>query len=71
MADSTLTSKGQVTVPKAIRDRLAVKPGDRISFTPLPDGTVLMRAKTRSITQLAAIFHEPGREPLPTDKLSF
>jgi AbrB family looped-hinge helix DNA binding protein len=40
--DSTLTSKGQTTVPKAIRERLRLKPGDRITFTPMPDGTVVM-----------------------------
>ena len=44
--ESTLTSKGQTTVPKAIRERLRLKPGDRITFTPMPDGTVLMRVKT-------------------------
>ena len=32
---ATLTSKGQTTIPKEIRDGLGMKPGDRISFTPV------------------------------------
>jgi AbrB family looped-hinge helix DNA binding protein len=40
--DSTLTSKGQTTIPKDIRDSLGMKSGDRMTFTMLPDGTVLM-----------------------------
>jgi AbrB family looped-hinge helix DNA binding protein len=43
--ESTMTSKGQTTVPKAIRESLRLKRGDRITFTPMPDGTVLMRVK--------------------------
>lgn len=49
MADeSTLTSKGQTTIPKRIRDKLAMKSGDRMTFTLIPDGTVLMRVKNRN-----------------------
>lgn len=70
MEDSTLTSKGQVTVPKSIRDGLGIKTGDRITFTVMPDGVVIMRAKTRSIKDLAGILYEEGREPLPIEKLS-
>lgn len=32
MATSTITSKGQVTVPKEVRERLGVKEGDRLVF---------------------------------------
>jgi len=39
--ESTLTSKGQTTIPKGIRDKLAMKSGDRMTFTVMPDGTVL------------------------------
>jgi antitoxin PrlF len=40
--ESTLTSKGQTTVPKGIRESLRLKPGDGITFTPMSDGTVLI-----------------------------
>ena len=40
----TLTTKSQVTVPKAIRQHLHVLPGESIDYEPLPDGSVRMVA---------------------------
>jgi antitoxin PrlF len=40
--DATLTQKGQATVPKAVREHLGVKPGDRIRYFIHPDGTVVI-----------------------------
>ena len=39
-----LTVKSQVTVPKAMRRHLQVKPGQKVDFEPLPDGSVRMVA---------------------------
>ena len=68
--DATLTSKGQTTIPKEIRDGLGMKPGDRITFTLLPDATVLMRVKSRSLPELAGMLHKKGRKPVPIEQLS-
>jgi len=68
--DATLTSKGQTTIPKEIRDGLSMKAGDRMTFTLMPDGTVVMRVKTRSVTELAGVLRKKGRKPLPIDQLS-
>ncbi len=68
--DATLTSKGQTTIPKEIRDGLAIKPGDRITFTLMPDATVIMRVKSKSITELAGALHKKGRKRVPTEQLS-
>jgi len=43
--DSAITSKGQATIPKAIRDHLGVKPGDRVKFFVHPDGSVVLLPK--------------------------
>ncbi len=37
-----LTVKSQVTIPKAIREFLGLKPGERVRFEPMPDGRVAM-----------------------------
>lgn len=68
--DATLTSKGQTTIPKEIRDSLSMKTGDRMTFTLMPDGTVVMRVKSKSVTGLAGVFHKKGRKPVPVDQLS-
>ena len=43
--ESTLTSKGQATIPKAVREHLHLKPGDRVKFFLHPDGTVVLLPK--------------------------
>ncbi len=68
--DATLTSKGQTTIPKAIRDSLSMKTGDRMTFTLMPDATVVMRVKTRSVAELAGVLHKKGRKPVPVEQLS-
>lgn len=39
---TTLTSKGQVTIPKPVRDALGVGPGQAVEFTLQPDGKVVV-----------------------------
>ncbi len=39
-----ITTKGQVTIPKRVRDALGVKPGDHVSFELLPGGEARLRA---------------------------
>ena len=43
--DSAITVKGQATIPKAIRDHLRLKPGDRVKFFVHPDGSVVLLPK--------------------------
>ena len=68
--DATLTSKGQTTIPKEIRDSLHMKAGDRMTFTLMPDATVVMRVKSGSLAKLAGTLHKKGRKPLPVEQLS-
>ncbi len=69
-ADATLTSKGQTTIPKEIRDSLHMKAGDRMTFTLMPDATVVMRVKGKSITELAGALYKKGRKAIPVEQLS-
>jgi AbrB family looped-hinge helix DNA binding protein len=69
MSTATLTSKGQTTIPKDIRDALGLKPKDRIHYTLMHDGTVIMRAKTRSIVELKGVLYDPERKPLTIEQM--
>ena len=40
--EATLSSKGQATIPKAVRERLRLKPGDRFKFFFHPDGVLIL-----------------------------
>jgi AbrB family looped-hinge helix DNA binding protein len=64
-----MTSKGQVTIPKEIREGLKLKPQDKIAFMLLPDGTVLMRPKTRHFSDLYGSLYDPKRKPITLEQM--
>lgn len=68
--EARVTSKGQITIPKKVRDDLGMKAGDRIAFTLRPDGLVLMRVKNKSVMSLAGSLRKRGRKVLATEQLS-
>lgn len=59
---SSMTQKGQVTIPKAIRDKLSLKTADRLAFSVHNDEIVARPVP--SIDTLYGIFHRPGQKPL-------
>jgi AbrB family looped-hinge helix DNA binding protein len=68
--ESTLTSKGQTTIPKPIRESLGMKAGDRMNFTLMPDGVVVMRVKNKNISDMAGRLFKKGRKAVPVEQLS-
>ena len=69
MSVATITSKGQTTIPKDIRDALCLQPQDQIQFTLMSDGAVIMRPKKRSITEMYGLLHDPERKPVTIDDM--
>jgi antitoxin PrlF len=57
--DSAITSKGQATIPKAIRDHLRLKPGDRVKFFVHPDGSVVILPKRPASTLRGIVKSAP------------
>ena len=53
MPSTTMTSKGQITIPVKVRRALGLKPGVRIDLYELEDGSYALRAKTGSIMDMA------------------
>jgi len=49
MSAATITSKGQITIPKPVRERLRVKPGDRVEFVEMENGLFQLVASTRDV----------------------
>jgi len=62
MSEARMTSKGQITVPKDVRLKLNLKPGDRVLFIVEDDGAVRMRVANRDISSLAGILPPPKRK---------
>ena len=61
VAVSTITSKGQTTIPKSVRERLHLKTGDRLEFVARDDGTALMAPATMALEQLKASMPEVSK----------
>ncbi len=66
--EATLTSKGQVTIPKAVRDALHLRSGDRLDFILEADGTVRVLPITGSVKRLKGMLHKPPR-PLTVEDM--
>lgn len=59
--EATLTSKGQVTIPKAVRDALKLRTGDRLDFRVTDDGVVTLVPVTRPVAALKGMLPKPKR----------
>ena len=64
MSAATLTSKGQTTIPKDIRDGLGLAPGDQLDFHLLSNGSVSLRARRGTLNDFIGILRKPGQRPL-------
>lgn len=60
LAISTLTSKNQTTIPKAVIEVLGVKPADRLVFE-LTNGKIVLSAKKGRLMELAGMFRHFGK----------
>ena len=65
--ESALTVKGQATIPKAVRDHLGLKPGDRVKFFLHPDGTVVLLPKL-PVVELRGMLRRP-RRPVSIERM--
>jgi AbrB family looped-hinge helix DNA binding protein len=64
-----MTSKGQVTVPRKIREALRIRPGDRIDFVLGADGEVRLRAGDVDVSTLRGLLRRPGRAPVTLEEM--
>jgi antitoxin PrlF len=56
MALAKLTSKGQLTVPKQVREHLGLRVGDRVEFRIEPDGSARMLSATRKAVEVVGML---------------
>ena len=61
MTTATITSKGQVTIPKDVRSRLGIGAGDRIEFVEIQDGVFQIVAATQDVQALKGIVPKPKK----------
>jgi antitoxin PrlF len=69
MPAATLTSKGQLTLPKRIRELLKVETGDVVEFVVTDDGTVQVRAGTYDVRDLRGLLKRPNRKAVSLEEM--
>jgi AbrB family looped-hinge helix DNA binding protein len=67
--ESSITIKGQATIPKPIREHLGLNPGDRVKFFVHPDGTVVLLPKVPA-SALRGMVKSRGRRPVATRQMT-
>ena len=66
---NTISSKGQVTVLRDVRERLGLQAGDKIAWSMLSNGTIVLRPKTRRLADLVGILTQPGQSGVSVDEM--
>lgn len=61
MTTSTMTTKGQVTIPLDVRRRLGLSAGDRIEFVELESGTFAIKPAIDDVRSLKGLLRKPAR----------
>lgn len=66
---ATVTDKGQVTVPKEVRDRTGIAPGSRLDFEVMEDGSLRVRVLARNADALFGLLQRPGGKRLDIEAM--
>jgi AbrB family looped-hinge helix DNA binding protein len=66
---TTMSIKGQVTIPREVRERLGLQAGDKIAWSLLSNGTVVVRPKTRRLVDLVGMLTKPGQPGVTVDEM--
>lgn len=61
MPTATVTSKGQITIPKEVRESLGVEAGDRVEFVAQEKGVYKVIAATRDVRHLKGVVPKPEK----------
>ena len=61
MVTATITSKGQITIPKTVRESLHLHAGDRIAFIVHDQSEAVMKPVTKTVDQVFGRLHRPGQ----------
>ncbi|KQN77298.1 AbrB/MazE/SpoVT family DNA-binding domain-containing protein [Devosia sp. Leaf64] len=68
MSTATITSKGQITLPKDVREDLGLKEGDKVDFEKIGERYVI-RPRNRSAIELAGVLHRPGMRAMTVEEM--
>lgn len=70
MPSATVTSKGQITIPREVRTALGLDSGDRVEFVEFEKGRFVVIPATRSVKELKGLFKGRRRKPVSIEEMN-
>ncbi|MBM3334421.1 AbrB/MazE/SpoVT family DNA-binding domain-containing protein [Candidatus Sumerlaeota bacterium] len=70
MVTATITSKGQITIPKAVRDSLRLHSGDRVEFLVRGDGDAILKPIAKTVNEVFGMLHRPTGPKRTTEEMN-
>lgn len=70
MSTATVTSKGQITIPKDVREDLNLTAGSKVMFVKLHNGQYRLVPRTGKIEDLFGIAYDPDRKPMTIEEMN-
>lgn len=70
MASATMTSKGQITIPVRVREKLGLEPGVRIEFVEVDEGKFQLMPATQSIKELEGRYRGKVSKPVSIEEMN-
>ena len=70
MATATVTSKGQITIPRAVRQSLRLRTGDRVEFVVQGRNEAVLKTVTRTVDEVFGLLRKPGRSAKTVEQMN-
>lgn len=70
MNEAKVTSKGQITIPKEVREKMNLHSGDRVLFEETKEGEIKISTQKKSILRLRGILHRPGQKTVSVEEMN-
>ena len=70
MATATMTTKGQITIPKVVRDKLRLTAGDKVEFVLSDKMEALIRPVSKKVDDVFGLLHKPGRKAVSVEQMN-
>jgi antitoxin PrlF len=70
MASAKITSKGQMVIPKAVREKLGLKTGDSLDFIVQEGGEIVVRPAVHDVRELKGVLHRKRQSPVTVEEMN-
>jgi len=70
MATATMTTKGQITIPKVVRDKLKLTAGDKVEFVLSDKKEALIRPVSKRVDDVFGLLHKPDRKAVSVEQMN-